>query len=135
MVDFSITRILFINALYSLPIFLMYRLSNSISYILLMSMFLITYSLDLYFSKFITKFIHLIVLFLILIFMISFMYKKSKIIDITEYIIIFITMSIGLYYLVSILRMDNNYTFNKGYLIFTGISFLYFSSLPGLANV
>ena len=135
MVDFSITRILFINALYSLPIFLMYRLSNSISYILLMSMFLITYSLDLYFNKFITKFIHLIVLFLILIFMISFMYKKSKIIDITEYIIIFITMSIGLYYLVSILRMDNNYTFNKGYLIFTGISFLYFSSLPGLANV
>ena len=135
MVEFSITRILFINALYSLPIFLMYRLSNSISYILLLSMFLITYSLDLYFNKFITKFIHLIVLFLILIFIMSYMYKKSKVIDITEYIIIFITMSIGLYYLFSILRMDNNYTFNKGYLIFTGIGFLYFSSLPGLTNV
>ena len=65
----------------------------------------------------------------------SYMYKKSKVIDITEYIIIFITMSIGLYYLFSILRMDNNYTFNKGYLIFTGIGFLYFSSLPGLTNV
>ena len=126
MVNFSISRILLINTLYSIPLFLIYQLSKNIAYTLLITTFILTYSIELYFQKFITKLIHLIVLFLISIYMISFMYEKMKLIDYSEYIIISITMIIGLYYLASILKMDNNYTFNKGYLIFTGISFLYF---------
>ncbi len=135
MVNFSISRILLINTLYSIPLFLIYQLSKNIAYTLLITTFILTYSIELYFQKFITKLIHLIVLFLISIYMISFMYEKMKLIDYSEYIIISITMIIGLYYLASILKMDNNYTFNKGYLIFTGISFLYFSSLPGLSDI
>ncbi len=118
-----------------MPLFLIYQLSKNTAYTLLITTFLLTYSIELYLQKFITKFIHLIVLLLILIYMISFMYEKMKLIDYYEYIIITITMIIGLYYLISILNMDNNYTFNKGYLIFTGISFLYFSSLPGLSDI
>ena len=135
MVDFSLTRILFINGLYSLPLFLIYKLSKNISYTLLVLMFILTYSIELYFRRFITKLIHLIVLFLILLYMISFMYEKRNVIEIYEYIVIFSTMIIGLYYIASILKMDNNYIFNRGYLIFTGISFLYFSSLPGLSDI
>lgn len=135
MVDFSISEILFINGLYSLPLFLIYKISQNIPYILLVISFILSYSFDLYFRKFITKLIHIIVLCLILIFMISYMYKNSNIIEIYEYLIISFFMLIGLYYFVSILKMDNNYTLNKGYLIFTGISFLYFSSLPGLSNI
>ncbi len=135
MVDFSLSRILFINGLYSLPIFLIYKLSKNISYTLLVFMFILTYSIELYFRRFVTKFLHLIVLFLILLYMISFMYEKRNVIEIYEYIVIFSTMMIGLYYMASILKMDNNYTFNKGYLIFTGISFFYFSSLPGLSDI
>lgn len=135
MVDFSLSRILFINGLYSLPIFLIYKLSKNISYTLLVFMFILTYSIELYFRRFVTKFLHLIVLFLILLYMISFMYEKRNVIEIYEYIVIFSTMMIGLYYMASILKMDNNYTFNKGYLIFTGVSFLYFSSLPGLSDI
>lgn len=134
MVNFSISRILLINTIYSLPLFLIYKLSNNIAYTLLVTTFLLTYSFELYFQKFITKLIHLIVVFLIFIYMISFIYEKMKLIDYYEYIIIIVTTFIGLYYLASILSMDNNYTFNKGYLIFTGISFLYFSSLPGLSD-
>jgi len=135
MVDFSLSRILFINGLYSLPIFLIYKLSKNISYTLLVLMFILTYSIELYFRRFVTKFLHLIVLFLILLYMISFIYEKRNVIEIYEYIVIFSTMMIGLYYMASILKMDNNYTFNKGYLIFTGVSFLYFSSLPGLSDI
>jgi len=135
MVDFSISEILFINGLYSLPLFLIYKLSQNIPYILLVISFILSYSFDLYFRKFITKLIHIIVLCLILIFMVSYMYKNSNVIEIYEYLVISFFMLIGLYYFVSILKMDNNYTFNKGYLIFTGISFLYFSSLPGLSNI
>lgn len=135
MVDFSIARIMFINTLYSLPLFITYKLSKNISYTLLVMTFILTYSIELYYRKFITKLIHLIVLVLILIYMISFMYEKKNVIEIYEYIIIFLTMMIGLYYMASIYKMDNNYTYNKGYLIFTGISFLYFSSLPGLSDI
>ena len=67
--------------------------------------------------------------------MISFIYEKRNVIEIYEYIVIFSTMMIGLYYMASILKMDNNYIFNRGYLIFTGVSFLYFSSLPGLSDI
>ena len=135
MVDFSLSRILFINGIYSLPLFLIYKLSKNISYTILVLIFILTYSIELYFRRFITKFVHLIVLFLILLYMISFMYEKRNVIEIYEYIIIFSTMMIGLYYMASILKMDNNYIFNRGYLIFTGISFLYFSSLPGLSDI
>jgi hypothetical protein len=135
MVDFSLSRILFINGLYSLPLFLIYKLSKNISYTILVLMFILTYSVELYFRRFVTKFLHLIVLFLILLYMISFMYEKRNVIEIYEYIVIFSTMIIGLYYMASILKMDNNYTFNRGYLIFTGVSFLYFSSLPGLSDI
>ena len=135
MVDFSLSRILFINGLYSLPLFLIYKLSKNISYTLLVLMFILTYSIELYFRRFVTKFLHLIVLFLILLYMISFIYEKRNVIEIYEYIVIFSTMMIGLYYMASILKMDNNYIFNRGYLIFTGVSFLYFSSLPGLSDI
>lgn len=135
MVEFSISRIMFLNTLYSIALFLIYKLSKNISYTLLVLTFIITYSIELYFRKFITKLIHLIVLFLILIYMLSFMYEKSNVIEIYEYIIIFLTMIIGLYYIASILKMDNNLEFNRGYLIFTGVSFLYFSSLPGLSDI
>lgn len=135
MVEFSLSRILFINGLYSLPLFLIYKLSKNISYTILVLMFILTYSVELYFRRFVTKFLHLIVLFLILLYMISFMYEKRNVIEIYEYIVIFSTMIIGLYYMASILKMDNNYTFNRGYLIFTGVSFLYFSSLPGLSDI
>lgn len=135
MVDFSLSRILFINGVYSLPLFLIYKLSKNVSYTLLVLMFILTYSIELYFRRFVTKFLHLIVLFLILLYMISFMYEKRNVIEIYEYIVIFSTMMVGLYYMASILKMDNNYTFNKGYLIFTGVSFLYFSSLPGLSDI
>lgn len=135
MVDFSITRILFINGIYSLPLFLIYKLSKNISYTLLILMFILTYSIELYFRKFITRLIHLIVLFLILVYMISFMYEKRNVIELYEYIIISFMMMIGLYYMASILKMDINFVFNRGYLIFTGISFLYFSSLPGLSDI
>lgn len=135
MVDFSLSRILFINGIYSLPLFLMYKLSKNISYTILVLIFILTYSIELYFRRFITKFVHLIVLFLILLYMISFIYEKRNVIEIYEYIIIFSTMMIGLYYMASILKMDNNYIFNRGYLIFTGVSFLYFSSLPGLSDI
>jgi hypothetical protein len=135
MVDFSLSHILFINGIYSLPLFLMYKLSKNISYTILVLIFILTYSIELYFRRFITKFVHLIVLFLILLYMISFMYEKRNVIEIYEYIIIFSTMMIGLYYMASILKMDNNYIFNRGYLIFTGVSFLYFSSLPGLSDI
>ena len=114
MVDFSLSRILFINGLYSLPIFLIYKLSKNISYTLLVFMFILTYSIELYFRRSVTKFLHLIVLFLILLYMISFMYEKKNVIEIYEYIVIFSTMMIGLYYMAHILKMDNNYTFNKG---------------------
>ena len=134
MVDFSLSRILFINGLYSLPLFLIYKLSKNISYTLLVLMFILTYSIELYFRRFVTKFLHLIVLFLILLYMISFIYEKRNVIEIYEYVI-FSTMMIGLYYMASILKMDNNYIFNRGYLIFTGVSFLYFSSLPGLSDI
>lgn len=135
MVDFSLSRILFINGLYSLPLFLIYKLSKNISYTLLVLMFILTYSIELYFRRFVTKVFHLIVLFLILLYMISFMYEKRNVIEVYEYIVIFSTMMIGLYYMASILKMDNNYIFNRGYLIFTGVSFLYFSSLPGLSDI
>lgn len=135
MVDFYLSRILFINGVYSLPLFLIYKLSKNVSYTLLVLMFILTYSIELYFRRFVTKFLHLIVLFLILLYMISFMYEKRNVIEIYEYIVIFSTMMVGLYYMASILKMDNNYTFNKGYLIFTGVSFLYFSSLPGLSDI
>jgi len=135
MVDFSITRILFINGIYSLPLFLIYKLSKNISYTLLILMFILTHSIELYFRKFITRLIHLIVLFLILVYMISFMYEKRNVIELYEYIIISFMMIIGLYYMASILKMDINFVFNRGYLIFTGISFLYFSSLPGLSDI
>jgi len=135
MVEFSITRILFINGIYSLPLFLIYKLSKNISYTLLILMFILTYSIELYFRKFITRLIHLIVLFLILVYMISFMYEKRNVIELYEYIIISFMMMIGLYYMASILKMDINFVFNRGYLIFTGISFLYFSSLPGLSDI
>jgi hypothetical protein len=135
MVDFSITRILFINGIYSLPLFLIYKLSKNISYTLLILMFILTYSIELYFRKFITRLIHLILLFLILVYMISFMYEKRNVIELYEYIIISFMMMIGLYYMASILKMDINFVFNRGYLIFTGISFLYFSSLPGLSDI
>ena len=128
MVDFSITRILFINGIYSLPLFLIYKLSKNISYTLLILMFILTYSIELYFRKFITRLIHLILLFLILVYMISFMYEKRNVIELYEYIIISFMMMIGLYYMASILKMDINFVFNRGYLIFTGISFLYFSN-------
>ncbi len=135
MVEFSISRIMFLNTLYSLALFLIYKLSKNISYTLLVLTFIITYSVELYFRKMVTKIIHLIVLLLILIYMLSFMYEKSNIIEIYEYIIVFSTMIIGLYYMASILKMDNNFEFNRGYLIFTGVSFLYFSSLPGLSDI
>ena len=98
MVEFSITRILFINGIYSLPLFLIYKLSKNISYTLLILMFILTYSIELYFRKFITRLIHLIVLFLILVYMISFMYEKRNVIELYEYIIIsFISLVIKLY--------------------------------------
>ena len=63
------------------------------------------------------------------------MYEKRNVIELYEYIIISFMMMIGLYYMASILKMDINFVFNRGYLIFTGISFLYFSSLPGLSDI
>ena len=135
MVDFSISRIMFLNTLYSMALFLIYKLSKNISYTLLVLTFILTYSVELYFRRTVTKIIHLIVLLLILIYMLSFMYEKSNVIEIYEYIIIFLTMLIGIYYMASILKMDNNFEFNRGYLIFTGVSFLYFSSLPGLSDI
>jgi len=134
MVDFSVSRIMLINALYSLPIFLMFKLSGSIYFSILITTFIITHSLDLYFNTFFTKTIHLIVFMCTIIFMITFLYEKSKVIEYIEYFVILTTLSIALYYLASIIKIDNNYILNKGYLIFTGISFLYFSSLPGLSD-
>lgn len=134
MVDFSISRIMLINALYSLPIFLMYKLSSNIYYAILITLFMITHSFDMYFQTFFTKSIHLIVFLCTLLFMIIYLYEKSNVIDYIEYFIISITLTISIYFLISILKKDNNYTLNRGYLIFSGVSFLYFSSLPGLSD-
>lgn len=134
MVDFSISRIMLINALYSLPIFLMYKLSSNIYYAILITLFMITHSFDMYFQTFFTKSIHLIVFLCTLLFMIIYLYEKSNVIDYIEYFIISITLAISIYFLISILKKDNNYTLNRGYLIFSGVSFLYFSSLPGLSD-
>lgn len=134
MVDFSISRIMLINALYSLPIFLMYKLSSNIYYAILITLFMITHSFDMYFQTFFTKSIHLIVFLCTLLFMIIYLYEKSNIIEYVEYFIISITLAISIYFLISILKKDNNYTLNRGYLIFSGVSFLYFSSLPGLSD-
>lgn len=134
MVDFSISRIMLINALYSLPIFLMYKLSSNIYYAILITLFMITHSFDMYFQTFFTKSIHLIVFLCTLFFMIIYLYEKSNIIEYVEYFIISITLAISIYFLISILKKDNNYTLNRGYLIFSGVSFLYFSSLPGLSD-
>ena len=134
MVDFSISRIMLINALYSLPIFLMYKLSSNIYYVILITLFMITHSFDMYFQTFFTKSIHLIVFLCTLLFMIIYLYEKSNVIDYIEYFIISITLAISIYFLISILKKDNNYTLNRGYLIFSGVSFLYFSSLPGLSD-
>lgn len=134
MIDFSISRILFINALYSLPLFLIYKLSKNINYTILVTTFIITYSIELYFQKFSTKIIHLIAYLCTLLFMLSYIYENYNIIEISNLFTIFVMMMLGIYYLLSILKFDNNYTLNKGYLIFTGVSFLYFSSLPGLSD-
>jgi len=134
MVEFSISRILFINGVYSVPLFLMYQLSQSTYFTFLITSFIITYSIELYFQRFGTKLLHLIVFLLVFLFMMSYLYEKMKVIEYSEYFIILTTLAIGIYYLVSILKLDNNYTFNKGYLLFTGVSFLYFSSIPGLSD-
>lgn len=134
MVEFSISRIMLINALYSLPIFLMYKLSSNIYYAILITLFMISHSFDMYFQTFFTKSIHLIIFLCTLLFMIIYLYEKSNIIEYVEYFIISITLAISIYFLISILKKDNNYTLNRGYLIFSGVSFLYFSSLPGLSD-
>lgn len=134
MIDFSISRIMFINSLFSIPLFLIYKLSKNINYTILVLTFIITYSIELYFQKFLTKTIHLIAYFCILLFMLSYIYQKYNIIEISNIFLIAIMILLSLYYLLSILRFDNNYTLSNGYLIFTSISFLYFSSLPGLLD-
>lgn len=134
MIDFSISRIMFINSLFSIPLFLIYKLSKNINYTILVLTFIITYSIELYFQKFLTKTIHLITYFCILLFMLSYIYQKYNIIEISNIFLIAIMILLSLYYLLSILRFNNNYTLSNGYLIFTSISFLYFSSLPGLLD-
>jgi hypothetical protein len=134
MVYFSMSYILFLNAINSIPLFLMYMISKSLNYSLLISTFILSHSVDLYFQRFITKSIHLVVLLIILITMTSYMYEKYRYITFSEIVVIFTTMMIGLYFLLKIIKRGNNYVLNNGYIIFTGISFLYFSSLPGIVD-
>ena len=127
-------EILMYNGAFSIPLFLTYFLSKSAKYSILLVLFMISYSVELYFQKFSTKLFHLLVLCVLLFIMLTFIYERYNETVLNELIIIFISLFIGLYYLISILKMDNNYTFNRGYLIFMTISFLYFSSLPGISN-
>lgn len=134
MVQFSMNEILMYSGFFSFPIFLSYFISKSMKFTILLCLFIISYSVELYYQKFSTKIFHLIIVCVLLFIMLTYIYERYNASILNELIIIFSSLFIAIYYLISILKMDNNYTFNRGYLAFMTVSFLYFSSLPGVSD-
>ena len=134
MVQFSMSDILLYNGVFSFPIFLAYFISKSVKFTIMLLLFIISYSIELYYQNFYTQIFHLIIVCILLFIMLTYIYERYNNSIINEMLIIFASLFIGMYYLISILKMDNNYRFNRGYLAFMTVSFLYFSSLPGVSD-
>ncbi len=126
--------ILLYNGVFSFPIFLAYFISKSVKFTIMLLLFIISYSIELYYQNFYTQIFHLIIVCILLFIMLTYIYERYNNSIINEMLIIFASLFIGMYYLISILKMDNNYRFNRGYLAFMTVSFLYFSSLPGVSD-